>query len=202
MAERLSSLAGLHWSAAADAPVSLREIRPGSILQVAAWPDTLGTVQGVMAVFLGVQVPKPGAGIAEGDVTIATVAPGRYLVAGAATDLVARFEAALPASDAAVTDLSHGLVILRLEGESAAALLQRCIAMDLDASVFPAGRVARTAIHHIDVVVHRRSATSFELWAYRSFAHSLAEWILDAGLEFPIAFAGAAPSSQAEQPSH
>jgi methylglutamate dehydrogenase subunit D len=201
MAERRSPLAELPPTTAENARVSLGEVRPGSILQIAAWPETLTTVQGVMAVFLGAQVPKSGRGLAGADATIATVAPGRYLVTGNATDLVPRFEAALPASDGAITDLSHGQAILRLEGEAAADVLARCVALDLDPAAFPAGRVARTAIHHVDVLIHRLTATSFDLWVFRSFAESLAEWILDAGLEFPIAFRGSAPrSSQTDMP--
>jgi heterotetrameric sarcosine oxidase gamma subunit len=202
MADRRSALAALPPTTAGNARVTLSEVRPGSILQIAAWPETLTTVQGVIAVFLGAQVPKSGRGLAGADAAIATVAPGRYLIAGYASDLVSRFEAALAASDGAVTDLSHGQAILRLEGEAAADVLARCVALDLDPAVFPAGRVARTAIHHIDVLIHRLTETSFDLWVFRSFAESLAEWILDAGLEFPIEFQGSAPrpASQTDMP--
>ena len=44
-------------------------------------------------------------------------------------------------------------------------------------------------IHHIDVVIHRRAETHFELWVLRSFAEALAEWLLDAGIEDEIGFA-------------
>ena len=204
MADLRSALAALPPIVAKDARVTLGEVRPGSVLQIAAWPETLATVQGVIAVYLGAQVPKSGSGLAGADATIATVAPGRYLVTGSATDLVARFEAALPPTEGAVTDLSHGQAILRLEGDSAAALLARCVALDLDPAAFPAGRVARTAIHHVDVLIHRLTPTSFDLWVLRSFAESLAEWILDAGLEFPIDFRGSAPPrpvSQTDMPA-
>ena len=62
---------------------------------------------------------------------------------------------------------------------------------DLDPAVFPAGRVVQTMIHHIDVVIHRRSEAHFDLWVLRSFAESLAEWLLDQGVELGIGFAGA-----------
>jgi heterotetrameric sarcosine oxidase gamma subunit len=47
-------------------------------------------------------------------------------------------------------------------------------------------------IHHIDVMLHRRAESCFDLWVFRSFAEALAEWLLDAGAEDEIAFAGQA----------
>jgi heterotetrameric sarcosine oxidase gamma subunit len=62
------------------------------------------------------------------------------------------------------------------------------VALDLQAGAFPPGRVAQTVIHHVDVLLHRRAVEAFDLWALRGFAEALAEWIIDAGLEFGIAF--------------
>ena len=99
---------------------------------------------------------------------------------------MARFEAALTAADATVTDLSHGRTILRLEGEAAADVLAKGVAIDLDPAAFPTDRVAQSMIHHIDIVLHRLGPDAFELWVLRSFAESLAEWLLEAGAEFGI----------------
>lgn len=187
MAERQSALAHLQASGPAQAAIRLTELRPGSILQVCAWPDTLPTVTAVFGELLGVRTPQVGHATADPNLTVAAIAPGRFLVSGAAPDLAPRFEAAIPSADGAVTDLSHGRTILRLEGD-AAALLSRCVAIDLDESAFPQGRVAQTAIHHIDVVVHRLKRASFDLWVPRSFAAALTEWLLDAGAELGIGF--------------
>ncbi len=189
MAERLSALAHHSATAAGDARVSLSEARPGSILQVEAWPDTLDTVRRVIAEMLGVGAPTVGRAATGSGATVAAIAPGRFLIAAEAGDLLQRFEAALPSGDAAVADLSHGRVILKLEGEAAAAVLSTSVALDLDPSTFPVGRVAQTMIHHVDVVIHRRAETYFELWVLRSFAGALAEWLLDASAESGIAFA-------------
>ena len=178
MAERLSALT--HLSAPpAGARVTLSEVRAGSILQVQAWPVTANAVRRVIAELLGVEAPVIGRSTIGAGATIVAIAHGRYLVSADAGDLVQKFEAALPSSDAAVSDISHGRVILKLEGEAAAAVLATSVALDLDPSAFPAGRVVQTMIHHVDVVIHRRSETSFELWVLRSFAESLAEWLLD-----------------------
>ena len=187
MAERRSALAQLPASTPTRAVVRLSEIRPGSILQVSAWPDTLAAVEAVITDLLGVQAPTVGMALADPNLTVAAISPGRFLISGMAPDLAARFEAALPSEDGAVTDLSHGRVILRLDGE-AAALLAAAVAIDLDPSVFPPGRVAQTMVHYIDIVLHRLTRTRFDIWVLRGFAESLAEWLLDAGAEMGIAF--------------
>jgi heterotetrameric sarcosine oxidase gamma subunit len=187
MPERLSALSELPTTSRANAAVTVREIRPGSILQVSSWPDTLKIVETVISELLGVQVPPVGSAVADPNLSVLAVAPGRFLLSGMAPDLAPRFEAAIPSADGAVINLAHGRTILRLEGE-AAALWSRCVAIDLDPSVFPPGRIAQTMIHHIDVVLHRQKRTTFDLWVSRSFAEALAEWLLDAGLEIGTAF--------------
>ena len=188
MAERASAIAQLSHPAAASPQVTLSELRSGSILQVGAWPDTLQAVEAAIGDLLGVRIPPLGRAYSDPNVTVASIAPGRFLIAGAAPDLVPRFEAALPSADGAVTDLSHGRAILRLEGPAATALLGKGVALDLHPSAFPPSRVAQTIIHHVDVVLHRRSEALFHLWVLRGFAEALAEWLLDAGLEFGMAY--------------
>jgi methylglutamate dehydrogenase subunit D len=181
MAERVSALAHLPPAGTAGARVALSESRPAAILQIAAWPEADTRVQAAIAAQLGVLVPRAGNGVVERGFTVIATSPGRFLVAGNADDLLRRIEGAIPSTDGAVTDLSHGRAILRLEGEAAKALLQKCVAIDLDAASFPPGRAAQSMIHHIDVVIHRLGAGAFEVWALRSFIEALAEWLLEAG---------------------
>ena len=181
MADRLSALAHLPRDEDAEGAVRLSEVRAASILQIQAWPDTAEAVRSAVADILSFGAPAPGAAAVGDGVTVAAVAPGRYFVAGAADGLAERFAAALTSDDAAVTDFSHGRSILRIEGEAAAEVLATGVMIDLDPAAFPPGRVAQTMIHHIDVLIHRRSATAFDLWVLRSFAEALAEWLLDAG---------------------
>jgi len=183
MAEHLSSLAHLSPATGGSGRVRLSEVHQNSILQVQAWPETGETVRRVIGELLGIEAPATGRAATGSGVTVAAIAHGRYLISGDSDDLAQKFEAALPSGDGAVSDLSHGRVILKLEGEAAARVLATSVAFDLDFSVFPSGRVAQTMIHHIDVVIHRRAETHFELWALRSFAESLAEWLLDAAAD-------------------
>jgi sarcosine oxidase subunit gamma len=179
MAERLSALS--HLPAAAGGDFTLSQARYGSLLQVQAGQDTIETVKAVIiSELLGDAVPPLGSASVSNDTIVAAVAPGRFWIAGGA-DLVRRLDTAFPAGDAAITDISHGRVVLRLQGAAAERLLQSCVMLDLDPASFPAGRIAQTMIHHIDVMIHRRGETEFEVWVLRSFAQSLAEWLADAG---------------------
>lgn len=188
MAERLSALAHVSASPRVQSALTLRELRPGSIVQIAAWPETLSGVQTAISELLGVTAPPVGSGAASDRVALLAVAPGRYLVSAEAADLAERFESALPSSEGAVTDLSHGRAILRLEGKAAASVLAKGVAIDLAPGAFPAGRVAQTAVHHIDVTIFRRAEEAFDLWVLRGFAEAMAEWLLDAGVELGIGF--------------
>ena len=186
MAERQSALAHVRGSPASAGATTIRELRPAAIVQIGAWPDTVAAVQGVLADLLRLRPPRLGTAAAEGGTTLMCIGPGRYLVLTDADDLPARLEAGLPSAEGAVADISHGRTVLRLEGPNIVAVLARCVAVDLDSRVFPPGRVAQTAIHHVDVTICRQSHDAFDLLLLRGFAESLVEWLLDAGLEFGV----------------
>ena len=112
MAERSSAVA--HLPASGMAVLTQSEARYGSIVQVQAWPDTLKTVEAVLiSELLDEDVPPIGSALMRSDTVVASIAPGRFMLAGPA-NLPARLDSALPASDGAVTDVSHGRVILRI----------------------------------------------------------------------------------------
>ena len=187
MAERQSPLAALSAIGRPGGSLRLSHRTPAAILQVAAWPETLASVEAVIGGVIGIRAPRAGRASSGGDVAILSFAPGRFLVACDTAGAAANLRRVLPPSNAALTDLGHGRAILRLEGPEAADVLAKGVALDLHLAAFPPGRGAATAIHHIDVVIHRREAQVFDLWVLRGFAEALAEWLLDAGLEFGIA---------------
>jgi sarcosine oxidase subunit gamma len=186
MAERRSALAHLPV-AEGGGRVTLSQVSAGTILRIQAWPDTADAVSRSLGEVLGLEAPAIGRAVARDTTTLIAFAPGAFYATGLAPELAARVKA-VPVSEAAVTDLSHARVILALEGEAAVDVLQRCVALDLSRAAFPPGRAAATMIHHIDVLIHRRSETEFHLMALRSFSEALAEWLLDAGIDEGIAF--------------
>jgi heterotetrameric sarcosine oxidase gamma subunit len=79
---------------------------------------------------------------------------------------------------ASLSDQSGAYRLFRLEGPRALTLLQRGIALDLDACQFVAGSVALTSIAHIDVVVRKLDEDdAYELAVTRSYAESFLRWL-------------------------
>lgn len=179
----------------------LQELLYGSIVQIAAWPDTLPRVTTVLRETLEFDPAPLGRFVEGGNACGATLFPGRILVLAKEPALGARLEAALPSAEAAVTDLTHGRVALCLAGENGADVLAKGCAIDFDPAAFPAGRAAQTLLGHVDALILRREAASFEIVVLRGFAEALAEWLVDAGLEFGIAFTGqaAGPSDRTDR---
>ena len=190
--QRRSALARLAQSANRSAALTLAEVRRGAIIQVTAWPDTLAAIKRVLAEVLGQDAPALGHGVVGPAGTILSLGPGRYLVTSTSSELRDRIARAISPADGGVSDLSHGRTILELRGAPASTVLAKGLAIDLHPSVFPPGRLAQSVIHHIDVTVHRLDADAYELMVLRGFAEDFVGWLMDAGLEFGIAFTGPA----------
>ena len=71
-----------------------------------------------------------------------------------------------------VTDQSDSWTMLRIEGRGVRAALERLCMLDLDDAAFPEGRVARTVMEHLAVIILRDGADSFLLMSPRSSARS------------------------------
>ncbi|MBC8037041.1 MAG: hypothetical protein H7X89_07475 [Rhizobiales bacterium] len=84
----------------------------------------------------------------------------------------------------AVTPLSHSRTRIFLDGTPARDVLAKGIPLDFHASVFKPGMFAMTGLHHTPVLVHCVGANRFELYALRTFAVTVWDWLTDAALEF------------------
>ena len=71
-----------------------------------------------------------------------------------------------------VTDQSDSWAMLRIAGAGVRAALERICMLDLDDAAFPEGRVARTVMEHLAVIVLRDGPDSFLLMSPRSSAGS------------------------------
>ena len=71
-----------------------------------------------------------------------------------------------------VTDQSDSWAMLCIAGAGVRAALERICMLDLDAAAFPEGRVARTVMKHLAVIILRDGADSFLLMSPRSSARS------------------------------
>ena len=75
-------------------------------------------------------------------------------------------------SAAYVTDQSDSWAMLRMSGTGVRVALERICPLDLDDQAFPEGRVARTAMEHLSVIILRDGPDSFLLMSPRSSGRS------------------------------
>ena len=87
---------------------------------------------------------------------------------------------------AILTPLSHSRTRIFIEGAPARDVLSKGIPLDFHPTVFKPGMFAMTGIHHTPVLVHCVSENRFEIYALRTFALSVYDWLTDAALEFAI----------------
>ncbi len=171
-----------------EAGVVLTERRIVSLVQVAAWPDTLAQVEDTLASLTHCAPPQRSSGSSarEGTVLMA-IGPGRFLIESTDPALAAKIAEVMPASLGAVTDLSHARSVIRVAGPKAAWVLAKGLAIDLDPLRFPPLEVAQSAIHEVGVLVRRVSADSFgdsfDLYVFRGFALSSWDWLTEAAAE-------------------
>ena len=71
-----------------------------------------------------------------------------------------------------VTDQTDSWAMLRIAGAGVRSALERICMLDLDDVAFPEGRVARTVMEHLAVIILRDDADSFLLMSPRSSARS------------------------------
>lgn len=126
MVEALSPIApiyqpGRHGNVAAEAGVVLTETRPGSIVQLAAWPGRTAALLAAIGKVTRLKiVDGAGAGVADDGKSAFGYAPGRFLVADQAEGLAAKLEKAVDADVGTVTALSHGRTVFRVSGNAPA----------------------------------------------------------------------------------
>jgi sarcosine oxidase subunit gamma len=117
--------------------------------------------------------------------------PDEWLVTdGTATPeaLEARLRGVVVPAGGAVVDVSAQRTTLRLAGRHARDVLEKGCAIDLHPRAFPAGAGVQTTVGQAGVVLLAldadRPGGEFALLVRSSFAGYLAEWLLDAALEF------------------
>lgn len=167
--------------------IRLTERRALSIVEIQAWPDTAAAVRDGVRAAVELELPRgPNRAALLGNGTSAiAIGPDRWLVVERERrDLYALLRAAVGAEQAAVTDQGHGRIGLRLEGGNVRDLLSKGTSVDLRPDRFPPDHCAGTKLEHVAVLLHCLDRDRFDLFAPRSYAVSLYEWVLDAALEF------------------
>jgi len=170
-------------SIAADANLTIKVVTDFSLIQLAAWADTLSKTEHTATQIAGAaQAPGFGSASVGDNASLLRVEPLKYWMIFAnnsaddkrhAENVVSELSE-LQAETTCVLDLSHSRTWLQISGSHAPALLNHFLPIDLRDSHFAKNTVVNTAFHHIGVTLWR-SDTAFELLLPRSFAASLTE---------------------------
>jgi methylglutamate dehydrogenase subunit D len=78
-----------------------------------------------------------------------------------------------------VTPLSSSRCRMQLEGTNARHVLAACALIDFDAAHFKPGQFVMTGVHHTPVIIHCVGDELFHIYAMRTFALNVWEWLCD-----------------------
>lgn len=163
------------------APLRIGEVRGFGLVQVEAFADTEAAlahgVQSTVGVDLSIhhQVPSRA-----GESCVFRVGAGRSWIVGPCGKWVDSLSRAIPPAVGSVTNLSHSRTRLFIDGPAARDVLSKGIAIDLHDTVFPCNAYALTGLAHTPILIHRTDPKRYELYALRTFAVHIWEWLTDA----------------------
>lgn len=121
--------------------------------------------------------------------SILWLGPDEWLIItppGAESHTARGLAAALHGTLAAVTDVTHGQVIIRIRGDRALDVLSKGCSLDLHPAVFGPGSCAQTLVAKAGVIIRWVERSCFDLIVRRSFAEYLALWLEDAAQEYGV----------------
>lgn len=186
---RLSPLApvyrtGSHGNFEDGVGVALSEVAPGSIAQLAAWPGAEKKLIDAIRKVMGLSLPDgAGGGAVNGARAAFGIAPGKFLVSDEGEELVAAFAKVVTPAVGAVTDLSHGRTVIRIEGPESEWVLAKLFAIDFALTAFPLGAGRSTTHHDVFAQIQRSAADQFDIYVFRSFARSFWNTLCHAAAE-------------------
>jgi len=157
--------------------LAIGERRGFALTQVAGFDDHFGEK---LAAMLGTLPATVGEAVEADGRILMRIGPTQFWIVGKEEDS----RAASLAAAGAVTLLSHSRSCIFLEGAPARDVLAKGIPLDFHESAFTPGMFAMTGLHHMPVLVHCVADNRFEIYAMRTFAPSVWDWLCDAALEF------------------
>lgn len=161
------------------AGVVLQDVQGLVLWQVAAWPDSVGSVAAAVAGAAGVSnAPSPCNALAGEKGSLLRIDPLKWWL----------FDTSAPQldPDTGVTlDISHSRTHIRVAGTDAGVFLNRFLPLDLREGSFPKGSVASSFIHHVGVTLWY-SDMGYELFIPRGFALVLWEGMVEVAGQFGL----------------
>jgi sarcosine oxidase subunit gamma len=194
--ERRSALHGLAAVAAADAspapasaneaPVTVRERRPLTILQVSAFAGSIDDSRRRLEEALGCAAPAANRFERSGAAELRGIGHGIWQLVGPAQSLPDAMTLRQALRDVAtVVDLSHARTALQVIGPAAPLVLAQHCPIDLDPAQFPAGAATNTRFGHLGITLSRLDdVPTFELLVFRGYSKFVCEALLESAREF------------------
>ena len=164
---------GSHGNFEHGVDVILSETRPGSILQLTAWPGEEKRLIEVIRKVTGLALPDgAGGGVSSGARAAFGFAPGTFTLVEEAEALAQAFAGSVTPAIGTLTDLSHGRTAIRIAGPKAEWVMAKFFAIDFALPAFPLGAGRSTNHHDIFAQIQRSGADQFDIYVFRSFARS------------------------------
>ena len=197
MLERQSALAGALGRGGRNGADGKRRLKLGeqrgwSLTQLAGFAGSLGELARLVRPLFGVELPVNIGEVAPAaSHQILKIGPEQFWILGPRQDdLALKLQAEVAPAIGAVTPLSHSRTRIFVEGEAVRELLAKGIPLDLHPDVFRVRQFALTGLHHTPVLLLRSAADRYEIFAMRSFALSVWEWMIDAARPLGYDLAG------------
>ena len=191
MLERNSVLTGVLKSGGRDGSGGQRRLQIGEargweLVQLAAFPASLAELERVVRPLLGTSLPAcVGKASTVGHRVLLKIGPEQFwIITRNDNDVSSALRSAVDPLLASITVLSHSRTCIWLDGPAARDVLAMGIAVDLSPDVFELNSFALTGLHHTPIMIHRSSATRYDLYALRTFALWTWEWLVDAALPY------------------
>lgn len=153
--------------------LQIGEARGFSLLQAAGPAKAISPITGKLPSKVGVATQYGGR-------TLMRTGENQFWIIGPENDAIAKKLEGV----AILTPLSHSRTRIFIEGAPARDVLSKSIPLDFHPTMFKSGMFAMTGIHHTPVLVHCVGENRFEIYALRTFALSVYDWLTDAALEF------------------
>ena len=180
----------------APAGVRLREVP--FLTQLDLRVDPGGPAAGAVAQLLGAPLPtEPNTAVRSGELTTMWLGPDEFLVVapadptdvratGFATALESDLRRAVAGENGAVVDVSAHRTTIELSGDRVLDVLAKGCSLDLHPNVFTVGRCEQVLLGRAPVLLLARGGDSpaYLLLVRSSFATYVADWLLDASLEY------------------
>jgi len=154
------------------------EVRGWALVQAAAFHSTHAEFRDTLRAQLGADLPTAIGQVirADGRMLLKTGAEQYWIISPEAVNID------VAPQIGAITSLSHSRTCLFIEGPQAASVLAKGVPLDFHPDVFRVDHFALTGIHHTPVLIHRSRRDRYEIYALRTYAQTVWEWLTDAAV--------------------